>query len=356
MKLLKFPSLVQQQIFGFIEFNNLLVLSFCSKRTRYLIQSLQRYQWMNIKFVKYSIDENDKIYVSVRSETINGFFILSPITPKQPVITPMDVFGMGPEIPICVHPRYFGNQYLYDKEQKHLVVHGIHDYLYAFFGSSIDYEVESVGNELPPSLKNINRTCINVPKNTTAEELEACFTASPNQEYIEIDGHFNGILSTNSVIYGAKHLRVYFKGNHGDEILLRFRGARLQFHSTKFHDSTISQFLKEWKSNQGFQNLKSLSIGSDWKNNYNAPKLLKDIDVKQLDQAEDIVHISWQMSCSYYRPERLFSELPSKSGKVGFDYLIRDGDGEKASVFIEDHDVCFALWKGNSSVMETIDR
>ena len=88
--------------------------------------------------------------------------------------------------------------------------------------------------------------------------LEACFVASPNKEYIEINRHFNGILSTNSVIYGAKHLRVFFRGDHGDEILLRFRGNRLQFHAAKFHDSTICQFLKEWKSNQGFQNLKSL--------------------------------------------------------------------------------------------------
>ncbi|KAF1750056.1 hypothetical protein GCK72_016602 [Caenorhabditis remanei] len=48
MNLLKLPSLVQQKIFGFIEFDNLLVLSlilsFCSKRTRYLARPLQKYR------------------------------------------------------------------------------------------------------------------------------------------------------------------------------------------------------------------------------------------------------------------------------------------------------------------------
>ncbi|KAF1750069.1 hypothetical protein GCK72_016615 [Caenorhabditis remanei] len=247
---------------------------------------------------------------------------------------------------------------MFMRKQKQLVVHGIHDYLYAFFGSSsIDYEVKSK-HGLPPSLKNIKRTCIEVPGNTTAEKLEACFVTSPNQEYIQLNGDFNGSLCSNSAILGAEHLRICVNEGHGDEILLRFRGNRLQFDSTEFHDSTISQFLKEWKSNQGFQNLKSLSIGSNWRSNYNAPKLLKDIDVKQLDQAEDILHISWQMSCSYYRPERFFSELPSKSRKVGFlfrDYLIRDGDGVEASVSIENHFVSFAVWKGNSCEVKNIN-
>ncbi|EFP08904.1 hypothetical protein CRE_18061 [Caenorhabditis remanei] len=237
-------------------------------------------------------------------------------------------------------------------------VHGIHDYLYQFFGSSsIDYEIKTE-NELPPSLKNINKSCIKVPENTTAEELEACFTASPNQDYIEIDGHFNGILSTNSVIYGAKHLRVIFRGDHGDEILLRFKGNRLQFHLTKFHDSTICQFLKEWKSNQEFQNLKSLVINSYDYKNYDAAELLKDIDVRQLDKAEDILHINWRMSISF-PSAMMVGCFPLKSFPSSFesrDYLIRDDDGEKASVFIEDDDVRFALWKGNSSVMKTIDR
>ncbi|EFP04668.1 hypothetical protein CRE_31321 [Caenorhabditis remanei] len=281
MKLLKFPSLVQQKIIKFIEFDNLLVLSFCSKRTRYLIQSLQRYQWMNIKFVRYSFEWEDKIWVWVRlGNKIEGFS-LSPTTLEQSVITPMEVFEMGPEISICFHSE--GN-YIYDKEQKHLVVHGIHDYLYQFLGSSsIDYEIKTE-NELPPSLKNINRTSIKVPENTTAEKLEACFTASSNQEYIQVDGDFNGILSTNSVIYGAKHLRVILKGDHGDEILLRFKGNRLQFHSTNFNDSNISQFLKKWKSTQGFQNLKSLMINSSDYKNYDAAELLKDMSDKLIIQ------------------------------------------------------------------------
>ncbi|KAF1750049.1 hypothetical protein GCK72_016594 [Caenorhabditis remanei] len=354
MKLLKFPSLVLQNIFGLIELHNLLVLSFCSKRTRYLIQSLQRYQWMNIKFVRYTFEWEDKIWVWVRLGNKFEGFSLSPTTLEETVITPMEVFGMGPEVPICFHSE--GN-YIYDKDQKHLVVHGIHDYLYQFFGSSsIDYEIKTE-NELPPSLKNIHKTSIKVPENTTAEELEACFAASPNQEYIEIDGNFDGNLSANSVIYGAKHLRVFFEGDHGDEILLRFKGIRLQFHSANFHDSTICQFLKEWKSNQGFQNLKSLMINSSDYKNYDAAELLEDIDVRQLDHPDYILHINWRMSISF-PSAMMVGCFPLKSFPSSFesrDYLIRDDDGEKASVFIEDDDVRIALWNGNSCEMENLN-
>ncbi|EFP08868.1 hypothetical protein CRE_18058 [Caenorhabditis remanei] len=355
MKLLKLPSLVQQNVFEFLEFKQLLFLSSCSKRTRYSIQSLQKRRWKDIKFVQYSFDENDKICVSVRSEFLIGFFSLSPTTLEQSVITPMEAFGMGPEIPIRLHPKYFGI-YLYNRKQKHLVVQGIHDYLYEFFGSSsIDYEVESTENELPPSLKNIKRTCINVPENTTAEELEACFAASPNQEYIQLDGDFNGNLCPNSAILGAEHLTVISNKGHGDEILLGFRGKRFNC-DCPFHDATIVQFLNEWKSNKGFHNLESLEINSYTSKKYYDVMVLKDMDVKQLDRPQDTLRITWQMSRSYTFP--ITSFVPVKSWKSGFssrDYLIRDGDGEKASVSIENHFVSFALWNGNSCEMENIN-
>ncbi|EFP11353.1 hypothetical protein CRE_30744 [Caenorhabditis remanei] len=153
MKLLTLPSVVQRNVFELLGFKQLLIISFCSKRTRYLIQSLQKYRWIDIKFVKYSFEEEDKIYVNVRSENINEGFILSPNTLEQLVITPMDVFGMGSEIPICLHPIYYGGRYIYDKEQTQIVVQGIHDYLYQFFGSSIDYEVESIEDQPPANSK-----------------------------------------------------------------------------------------------------------------------------------------------------------------------------------------------------------
>ena len=100
MKLLKFPSLVQQNVFEFLEFKQLLFLSSCSKRTRYSIQSLQKYRWKDIKFVQYFFDKKDNINVSVKSENSSVGFSLSPTTLEETMITPMDVFGMGPTIPI----------------------------------------------------------------------------------------------------------------------------------------------------------------------------------------------------------------------------------------------------------------
>ncbi|KAF1750068.1 hypothetical protein GCK72_016614 [Caenorhabditis remanei] len=271
------------------------------------------------------------------------------------MITPTDLFGMGPEVPIRLHPNLSKRIYLYNRKQKQLVVQGIHDYLYQFFGSSsINYEVDSTGHELPQSLKNINRTCVRVPKNTTAEELEACFTASPNQEFIQLDGDFNGNLCPNSAILGAEHLRVISNEGHGDEILLGFRGKRFDC-DCPFHDATIVQFLNEWKSNRGFHNLESLIINSCKSKKYYDVMLLKDMDVQQLDRPQDTLHITWQTRYSYPIVKAMGS---TKLWKVGFssrDYLIRNGDGVEASVFIEDHDVCFALWKGNSCEVKNIN-
>ena len=64
-------------------------------------------------------------------------------------------------------------------------------------------------------------------------------------------------------------------------------------------------------------------------------------------------------SCSYTSPNWMTSFVPGKSFKSGFssrDYLIKDGDGEKASVLIENYYVHFALWKANSCEMEIVNR
>ncbi|EFP11028.1 hypothetical protein CRE_30745 [Caenorhabditis remanei] len=205
----------------------------------------------------------------------------------------------------------------------------------------------------------------------TAEELEAYFTASPNQKYIQLEGDFNGNLCPNSAILGAEHLKVNCDG-YGDQLLLGFRGKRLAC-TGSFRDSTIFQFLNAWRLNRGFHNLESVEINSSECNNYGAADPLKDMDVKQLDRPEDILHITWQVRyvqegffqmnkllyfSRLYSSRNVISMFPAKSWKLGFssrDYLIRDGDGEKASVSIKNHDVYFALWKGNSCEIENIN-
>ncbi|EFP08927.1 hypothetical protein CRE_18083 [Caenorhabditis remanei] len=351
MKLLRFPSLVQQKIFELMGFHSLLILSFCSKRIKHLIQSLQRYRWKDIKFVNYSFVELNEIHITVGFDIKSERIYLFPY--KGLVTNPMRVFGMDPEVSCSFDTRLCGSKYTYNTEEKQRVVQGIHDYLYQFFGSSIDYEVESMETHLPPSLKNINSSRIKVPQNTTAEQLEACFTASPNQEYIEIGGHFTGNLCPNSVILGTEYLRIYCSAMHGDDILLRFRGKRLDVGQASFHDSTIVRFLNDWRTNKTFENLKSLLINSYDYKNYDAGKLLQDVGIKKMSQSEGILRLTWQMRL-LYSTFLNFPRPPHRkwipSAFESRDYLIRDGDGEKASVFIEDHYVCFAVWNGSSCV------
>ena len=96
MKLLRFPSLVQHKIFEFKGFHSLLILSFCSKRIKYLIQSLQRYRWKDIKFVNYSFVELNEIHITVGFDIKSERIYLFPY--KDLVTNPMRVFGMDPEV------------------------------------------------------------------------------------------------------------------------------------------------------------------------------------------------------------------------------------------------------------------
>ncbi|EFP08867.1 hypothetical protein CRE_18008 [Caenorhabditis remanei] len=345
MQLLRFPNLVQEKIFGSLELDELLVLSFCSNRTKYLIECLQKNRFRKIATISYTFDVN---YFSVCTQPYyskQGCRLMFDMRKK---VKPMQLFGIGSMISLCrwKNSQYDSSKYEYESSQEQTTVaKAVHSYLYQFFGSHAVYQVFSCIR--PPSLEKIDRTHIRVPENTTAEELEACFTASPNQEFIQLNGYFNGNLCPNSAILGAEHLTVN-SGGYGDEILLGFRGKRLECKGP-FHDATIVQFLNEWKSNRGFHNLESLIINSSDYKSYDRGDIIKNMDVKQLDRPEDILQITWEMShsCSY----SMFSIVPPKSEPSDFrsrDYLIRDGDGEKVSISIENRNVRFALWKGNS--------
>ena len=153
------------------------------------------------------------------------------------------------------------SSYIYDKKERDYIIRGVHSCIQKFFGPSILYRVISE-NVLPTSLENIRSSFLKLPENTKPEELEACFENSPNQINIKLEGHLNGNLCSDSVIYEARNLDVDCFRIRESEILLHFKGEHLRCTNTFLYNPEIVEFLNAWNSDQRSENLKFLAIHS----------------------------------------------------------------------------------------------
>ncbi|EFP11344.1 hypothetical protein CRE_30993 [Caenorhabditis remanei] len=304
MRLLNFPAVILRKVFENFSFEELLLLTFCSNRFKHLIRSNQHYRFNRITTIEYHLLSNNIIYITPDPRSLNMFkrfsqcVTLSPYRFRYDHETPIHVFGMKRNTACNMdYSSKWATTYLYDRNQKEAVIQGVHDYVYRFFGSPIDYQIRSTNNELPPILKGVSRSEIKISDELTTEELESYFTDYPAQEYIKVEGNLNGRLSHNSVIYDMNYLEIDTCGNYGDDILLNFKGRNLIFRNTDFDISSIIQFLNEWKTNQGFENLKSLSIDLD--DNYypnvicfdkkKIIKMMRNVEIHHLCSSKDVL-------------------------------------------------------------------
>ncbi|KAF1753514.1 hypothetical protein GCK72_020071 [Caenorhabditis remanei] len=271
-----------------------------------------------------------------------------PLSEKH--IIPMEVFGMDRDVPCCLNKSTKWCQktlYFYDKNQKEVIAQGIHSYLYQLFGPSVNYQVVSGFYELPPRLENINRSDV-ILKYLKEEkhELEAYFNATQNQEYVHIKGDLISKVISNSVVYGTKQLKINCCGNYGDEVLFRFRGESLFLKETMFRNSTIITFLNEWKSNRGFTSIKYLSIVCCDQKYLDTAVIEKNVKIKQLSQSEKMLVLTWKertMVCMSRDDLSVDRSIMSRS------YLIRDFDGEGASIEIHPTHFVFAVWNATEN-------
>lgn len=356
MKFLAFPYVVQRRVFENMKLEELLFWSFCSKRFKYLIQSIQNYRFKKTKHIRYLFFFDDWVMIHATSSDSNTVFSLNVDSKsrydclvnidiaryeKQDII-PMKLFEMERDVLCCLSdPKKYSSLYIHNDNEKQYVIEGIHTYLYQFFGSSIGYELETTGTERLPVLKNINRSYYELFKNQSTEELEACLAASPNQELISISRNFKGKLSKSSVIHGTRILRIQ-DCNHVNDILFNFRGERLIIQDKTLPEATIIRFLNEWKLNRRFQNLKSLSIfaahiGLD------AVKMKQIFDIKQ---SEDYIEFTWKEGCMRGKREEIEWMYRTSTTR---DYLIRDKDGLRASIEISPPFFTFVLLSSTES-------
>ena len=100
MKFLSFSTLVQREVFDTFDLSELLVLSFCSKKLKYLIQAIQKHRLNKVGTVKYSLLSHVYIIVKAISHDSDKMLNLFIISDDDSEILPMEVFGMHRDVPI----------------------------------------------------------------------------------------------------------------------------------------------------------------------------------------------------------------------------------------------------------------
>ncbi|EFP05988.1 hypothetical protein CRE_04904 [Caenorhabditis remanei] len=346
MKFLRFPTLVLEKIFENFAVPELLFLSFCSKRMRFLIQLLEKCRLKDIKTINYSFVSDDRVMILGLSNNNKPSIdlVLTPVERKKMV--PMGLFGMDRDMICCIDwsSLCWYSKYLYDKKKKEVIVQGVHNYLYQFFGPSIRYQVVSDCDELPPKLENIQLSHIALTKlKTKQKKVEDYFKASPYQEYMRIHENMNGMISQKSVVYLTKHLEIDCCHSFGDDALFRFKGSSLLLVDAMFSDKTLIRFLNEWKSGTAFQQLKHLSIHCPSHQFLDPSTVQREVGMQYFEGFLEMKWKQWTMVGRFQDKRWIPRSFKSR------DYLIREFDGAGASIQISSTHFNFVVWSASKN-------
>ncbi|EFO92805.1 hypothetical protein CRE_18214 [Caenorhabditis remanei] len=98
MQILRFPTLIQKEIFENLDFDELLVLSFLSKRCKQFIQTLQKNRFKKIKTIVYDFGWRDRISITV--ESVDSEYLLRLYFHRydKSSLSPMKMFGITQDI------------------------------------------------------------------------------------------------------------------------------------------------------------------------------------------------------------------------------------------------------------------
>ncbi|KAF1768992.1 hypothetical protein GCK72_000805 [Caenorhabditis remanei] len=258
----------------------------------------------------------------------------------------MNLFGI--DVDCCMATRNHPFFILRNQQDGEQMLQTIHNYFRGFFGSSIEYHLESRDSDYLPRLENIQHSNISFQNEGAAAELwNGYLTLSPSQEYIRLNAH--GIFENeqNLKLAQTKVLDLWIPDSRVGDILKNFTGRQLFISGGIFTDDDVIQFLNSWKSSQTHQNVEYLSIHrerglyQDLKRDLNPEKIMRNIDVKQFDPIQkmpiycyDRRRRDWDIKCDW------------KIEKFGSPhFMVRDADQHVASLRITTQGIQFAAWK-----------
>ncbi|CAO4366311.1 unnamed protein product [Caenorhabditis nigoni] len=226
------------------------------------------------------------------------------------------------------------------------VIQFVHSHLYNFFGPEKTYSVHSDCSYIP-LLPNISSSRLRLFGGKT-DILEQFLELSPNHHTLSIyarAGREEGTGYENKV-GRIQNLALVSFGIDMEFLLPSFQGSKLYVETSYLHEPSAIDFLRKWKSGDGYEQLESVQIlNMNFKWKYlvvNPTRLLEQIDLKRFDNSKEPpkfyywkIHYSITSRYHWWNSEKFSSEF----------YIVRDTDGVVASISVTPNSFNFGVWK-----------
>ncbi|PIC20164.1 hypothetical protein B9Z55_025451 [Caenorhabditis nigoni] len=292
MHLLKYPSVVQNEIFNGMEFPDLFMMSFASKNMKKLIKfSSQMQLFKNINTIHYQ-DYNRGMFVCVPLD----FFHDNVIQIAERDDTENDYFQLNVSGKLFdFRISYEHNKYLpvasYQPDERESLVASVHDYFLDFFGNSVEYYWHAYNYKTPiPQLENVSAE-LHYRPGVDLDALEMArfenfFLLSPVLKSINID-IFNMMepLNPESKFYQADYMESYQRNPTHPAISRYFQGRQAFIKWWKSDTRDVIEFVNKWKSGEAFQKLEHIKI-ENYNDEFPQNEILDAIGAQHTDHAK----------------------------------------------------------------------
>ncbi|CAL2037413.1 unnamed protein product [Caenorhabditis brenneri] len=314
MKLLILPYVAQREVLKQMEYEELLLISFLSKRSMTMIQSVKRKEMTDIEILinrycyKFCAGSEKIVIATLYTETFES----DDITLRKGTSLGNVVCSMEHKDREGFLRRYYPSLIIYYRHISEMdtLAEIVYNQLKALFGNYVTFCPRNMGrHDSLPTFLNVKRSSMSFSGRVDAQVLENYFTNVQKQERLRISLEgLNGNLSSNSKFYNTRELWVSCKDKSlTNDILSNFKGKELILNAPTDIDNEICQFIARWKSDETLKNFEHLQLITAWPGNTNVD------DIKQRSGLKDL--------------------CPEANEYLRYSYVVRD-DGIVAKMYI----------------------
>ncbi|PIC39241.1 hypothetical protein B9Z55_010989 [Caenorhabditis nigoni] len=325
-----------------MEYTDLFLLSFLSKKVKKLIKSSQVNRSKKIDYIMYDCDHAQEIlvYVFYKNDWNEKLLLLAKHDDTDNDCHQLSVSGKM--IDIHVSDKYTVPLVLFHIEKREDVISYIHNSFLDFFGNSVEFRWKACGYKTRiPHLQNL-KGCIKFSSHDANKEiLENFFTSSPTFKWINIWAHGSTEpANPESKFYQAESIQILQLRHNSPDVLRHFQGKQAVLKCCECEVLDVISFLNRWKSGDAYLKLEYLSIQL-FEGEFPQNEILNSIGAKHIDETnKPPTHCLPKVYIDYHS----FCSEPNTDPFSSHAYVVRVTDNCVASVSIQEKLIYFGVW------------
>ncbi|KAF1768768.1 hypothetical protein GCK72_000581 [Caenorhabditis remanei] len=237
----------------------------------------------------------------------------------------------GSDVLHCVDPTTNYTTILLKQSPHEPIVRKVHDHVAAIFGKQLPYWISSHTNSQDklfiPSYITPERVSVEVKSEKDAIKFDDWIQMIPQPNHITVIASAAITVWDNPKFHRAQTLNMMNPNFTTQEILPRFKGKYLVLNRAKCSDLHVMEFLDDWQTNKGYQNIKLVDIFLQVTTAFEQARIRELFEIEELADGKE--------SLAFRYPTEECSQINAFQKEYSHrEYIVRESDGVVASIFL----------------------